>query len=325
MAVYTKTSKQDIAQHLQNYQLGKLINFKEIIEGIDNSNFILETEKGKFILTIFESRIDKNALPFFINLKLHLAENGVCCPRPILDKSGSAIVDLNGKKSVIVSFLSGATLTTRSDGYYENITPAHCFEVGKNLAKLHRAAADFKMSRPNELGINGWNALFAKFEDQVENYQKDLRAEISESLNFLEKAWNHDLPSGADHLDLFPDNVFFDENSKLSGVIDFYFAATDALVYDFAIIVNAWCFDEKNNFSEEKFVEMLRGYQEIREFSAQEKNFLKTALIGAAMRFLLTRLNDMFFTPKDALVKVKNPQEYLAKLRFFKQNYEHKI
>ncbi len=319
MAVYTKTSEQEIAQHLQNYQLGKLINFKEIIEGIDNSNFVLETQKGKFILTIFESRIDKNALPFFINLKLHLAENAVCCPRPILDNYGSAIVDLNGKKSAIVTFLSGATLKTRSDGYYDNIAPNHCFEVGKNLAKLHQAAADFKMSRPNELGINGWKALFSRFEDQVENYQKDLRAEISENLNFLESAWSHNLPSAASHLDLFPDNVFFDENSKLSGVIDFYFAATDALVYDFAIIVNAWCFDEKNNFSEEKFAEMLRGYEEVRKFLEAEKNFLKIALVGAAMRFLLTRLNDMFFTPKDALVKVKNPQEYLDKLRFFKK------
>ena len=317
MAVYTKISAPEIAQHLLNYPLGKLINFKEILEGIDNSNFILETEKGKFILTIFESRIDKNDLPFFTNLKLHLAEKGVCCPRPILDNSGSAIVDLSGKKSAIVTFLSGATLQTRSDGYYDNITPKHCFEVGKNLAKLHQAAADFKISRPNDLGINGWKALFSKFEDQVENYQKDLRNEILENLNFLEISWNAGLPSGASHLDLFPDNVFFDESAKLSGVIDFYFAANDALVYDFAIIVNAWCFDEKNNFSEEKFSEMLRGYEEVRKFSEAEKNFLNIALLGAAMRFLLTRLNDMFFTPKTALIKIKNPQEYLDKMRFF--------
>ncbi len=320
MAVYTRISEQEITQHLQKYNLGKLLSFKEIVEGIDNSNFILETESGKFIFTIFESRIDKNDLPFFINLKLHLAKKGICCPRPILDNSGLAISDINGKKSAIVTFLSGATLKPRSDGYYDNITTTHCFEVGKNLAKLHEAAADFEMSRPNELGINGWKPLFSKFESLTENYQKNLGAEISEVLNFLQNSWRFDLPSGANHLDLFPDNVFFDEKSQLSGVIDFYFAATDALVYDFAIIVNAWCFDEKNNFDETKFSAMLRGYEEVRKFSDVEKNFLKIALVGAALRFLLTRLNDMFFTPKTALVKIKDPQEYLAKLRFF---YSH--
>ena len=318
MAVYTKTNREEIEKHLENYQLGKLVSFKEIIEGIDNSNFILETEKSKFILTIFESRIDKNDLPFFINFKLHLAQKGICCPRPILDNSGAAIVDLKEKKSAIVTFLSGATLKTREDGYYDSITPNHCFEVGKVLAQLHLAAADFQMSRPNELGIKGWRALFSKFESLTDNYQKNLNTEILDNLNFLQSSWRFDLPESAAHLDLFPDNVFFDENSKLSGVIDFYFAANDALIYDFAIIVNAWCFDEKNNFDQKRFDEMLRGYESVRKFSETEKDFLKIALMGAAMRFLLTRLHDMFFTPKDSLVKIKNPQEYLEKLRFFR-------
>jgi homoserine kinase type II len=320
MAVYTKITQQEIAQHLQNYQLGKLIGLKEIIEGIDNSNFILETERGRFIFTIFESRIDKNSLPFFINLKLHLAQREILCPHPILDNAGSTIAEIQGKKSAIVTFLSGATLKAREDGYYDSIKPNHCFEVGRSLAKLHEAAKDFAMSCSNELGINGWNALFSRFSGLAADYEENLDAEISEILDFLKTSWRFDLPSAPCHLDLFPDNVFFDENAKLSGVIDFYFAATDALVYDFAIIVNAWCFDEKNNFSEEKFAEMLRGYEGIRKFSNEEKNFLKIALVGASMRFLLTRLNDMFFTPKTALVKIKNPQEYLAKLRFFYRN-----
>jgi homoserine kinase type II len=321
MAVYTKIAATEITAHLQNYQLGKLIGFKEIIEGIDNSNFILETEKGRFILTIFESRIDKNDLPFFINFKLHLAEKGILCPRPILDNSGLAITDLKGKKSTIVSFLSGSTLKTKEDGYYDTITPNHCFEVGKSLAKLHEAATDFKMSRPNDLGVKGFRLLCAKFENLLEGYEKNLCSEILQNLDILEKSWRLDLPSAASHLDLFPDNVFFDENDKLSGVIDFYFAATDLLIFDFAIIVNAWCFDEKNNFDQTKFNEMRRGYEEVRKFSNEEEQFLKIALIGAAMRFLLTRLNDMFFTPKDALVKIKNPQEYLAKLRFFNSKF----
>ncbi len=317
MAVYTKLTEQEIAQHLQNYSLGKLIEFKEIVEGIDNSNFVLKTTEGRFILTIFESRINKNELQFFINLKLHLAKNGVLCPRPIPDNSGATITKIKEKESVIVTFLSGATLIAKEDGYYNNITTKHCFEVGKNLAKLHEAAKDFSMSRVNDLGILGWQKLFSRFADKIENYQQDLGNEINKSLDFLNSSWNLNLPSCACHLDLFPDNVFFDQSSNFSGAIDFYFAANDAAIYDFAIIVNAWCFDEKNNFSEEKFSAIFNGYEEVRKFSEDEKNFLKIALVGAAMRFLLTRLNDMFFTPKEALVKIKNPQEYLTKLRFF--------
>ncbi len=318
MAVYTRLTRPELEQHLQNYSLGKLINFKEIVEGIDNSNFILETEKGKFILTIFESRIAKDELPFFINLKLHLAKRGICCPRPILDSQGLAVCDLKKKKSAIVTFLSGKILPSQGDGYYNNITKKHCFEVGKILAKLHLAATDFTMFRKNDLGVKGFRPLFSKFEPLIENYQKNLTAEILQNINFLEEQWRFDLPSSAVHIDLFPDNVFFDEKQEVSGVIDFYFAANDTLIYDFAICINAWCFDEKNNFSEEKFSEMLRGYEEIKKFDDKEKNFLKIALVGAAMRFLLTRLHDMFFTPEGPLVKIKNPQEYLAKLRFFR-------
>lgn len=318
MAVHTRLNKSEIEIHLQNYSLGKLIGFKEIVEGIDNSNFVLETEKGKFILTIFESRIQKDELPFFVNLKLHLAKKGICCPKPILDNFGQVIVDLKEKKSVIASFLNGSTLSAREDGYYDNITNKHCLEVGKVLAQMHLASADFEMSRKNDLGVDGFRKHFSKFANLVEDYQKNLGDEILENLDFLEKNWLQNLPLAAAHLDLFPDNVFFDKDKNLSGVIDFYFAAKDALIYDFAVTVNAWCFDENNNFIEEKFFEMMRGYEEIRKFSKEEKSFLKIALVGAAMRFLLTRLHDMFFTSKDSLVKIKNPQEYLAKLRFFK-------
>ncbi len=187
MAVYTRLSKEDIENHLKNYPLGKLIEFKEIVEGIDNSNFILVTEEGKFILTIFESRIQKDELPFFINLKLHLAKKGICCPKPILNNSGEAINDLKGKKSAIASFLSGTTLKTREDGYYDTITSRHCYEVGKVLAKMHLSAADFEMSRANDLGVKGWRNLFLKFESLVEDYQKNLGKEILENLDFLEK------------------------------------------------------------------------------------------------------------------------------------------
>ncbi len=318
MAVYTKLARPDIERHLANYSIGSLVDFKEIIEGIDNSNFILITTSGKFILTIFEARIDKNQLPFFINFKLFLAKNGICCPCPVLDNQGSSIVDLQEKKSTIVTFLSGATLKPQDDGYYSNITAAHCYEVGKALAQLHLAASGFNMQRENELGIAGLRPLFSKFAGLVDDYQKNLGAEILMMIDFLEKSQKLDLPSAAVHLDLFPDNVFFDNSQKVSGIIDFYFTANDALIYDFAIIINAWCFDENNIFSQEKFDEMLKGYEELRKFSVEELNFLKIALCAAALRFLLTRLHDLFFTPKNSLVKIKNPQEYLAKLNFFK-------
>jgi homoserine kinase type II len=314
MAIYTKLTRQEIIDHLTNYKLGTLINFKEIIEGIDNTNLIIETTQGRFILTIFESRIDKNSLPFFINFKIHLAQKGICCPIPIVANSGASIVDLKGKKSTIVTFLNGKSLKAREDGYYDNITPNHCYEIGNVLARLHLATTDFNMSRENELNPLVLRNLFNK----IQYLHRDLRAEILENLDFLEKNWQSNLPSGASHLDLFPDNVFFNQEGKMSGVIDFYFAANDLLIYDFAIAVNAWCFDERNNFDQQKFDEILRGYEEVRKFSAQEKEFLKIALVGAAMRFLLTRLHDMFAVSTETLIKIKNPKEYLAKLRFFK-------
>lgn len=325
MAVYTRLTKEEISNHLKNYSLGELVDFKEIIAGIDNSNFIIDTKKGRYILTIFESRINKEELPFFINFKLHLANHGICCPRPILDNSQTTIVDLKGKKSSIVTFLEGSTLEPEENGRYKIITPKNCFEVGKTLAKLHIASADFKEYRDNELGVKGFRKLFKKFEHLLDDYQKNLSGEILEVIDFLEAKYNEvnlgskfDLPSFAIHADLFPDNIFFDENGNISGVIDFYFAANDFLIYDFAIVLNAWSFDEKNNFVEEKFLQIMQGYNEIKKFSSDELKFLPIALIAAATRFLLTRLHDMFFTPKDSLVKIKDPQEYLIKMRYFK-------
>ncbi len=375
MAVYTKLTHLDISRHLSNYQIGELVKFEEIIEGIDNSNFVLFTSEGKFILTIFESRINKAQLPFFINFELHLARNGIDCPRPIFDNQGLAIADLCGKRSAIVTFLSGKNLKPRADGYYDNITAKHCAEVGRALAQMHLAAQDFLpqqgkdsakrefllqqdndlakqnslFRRENDLGAKDWRLLFSKIEGLIKNFycadfliskknsdpvyssdflqenlnfatkKQNLHAEILDAITFLEKAWRLDLPSAAAHLDLFPDNIFFDENKKVSGVIDFYFAANEALIYDFAIAANAWCFDENNNFSEEKFLSLKNGYENFRKFSPQELDFLPIALCGAALRFLLTRLHDMFFTPKNSLVKIKDPQEYLAKLRFFRK------
>jgi homoserine kinase type II len=320
MAVYTKLTFEEISTHLQkNYKLNKLTSFIEIIEGIDNSNFILNFEQQRFILTIFENRIKKDDLPFFVNLKLHLANKNIPCPKPIATCfSCQIITEIKSKSSIIVSFLQGAILKPRADGIYSNITSHHCFEVGKILAKMHLASTDFKESRINDLGILGWEKLFNQFSHLIKGYEIGLATKITEILNFLNINWQHDLPSGVTHLDLFPDNVFFDSQNKVSAVIDFYFAATDSFIYDFAVTVNAWCFDENNHFDTQKFADLMRGYNIFRNFSTLELNFLKIALTGAALRFFLTRLNDWFFTPKDSLVKVKNPREYLEKLEFFK-------
>ncbi len=320
MAVHTKFSFEEIANHLaKNYQIGELISVTEIVEGIDNSNFLLKINDWNFIFTVFENRINGNDLPFFVNLKLHLASNKIVCPRPIETKNkGQIITEINHKKSILVTFLNGDILKPRADGYYDNITANHCFEVGEILAKIHIAVADFKLSRVNDLGVEGWQNLFAKFSDLLNQYQPGLKDQITDILDFVTGSWQYNLPSGAVHLDLFPDNVFFDSQNKVSGVIDFYFAATDSFIYDFAITINAWCFDQNNNFDQEKFKSLMFGYNNFRKFSKAELDFLPIALIGAALRFLLTRLHDSFFTSKDSLVKIKNPQEYLTKLNFFR-------
>lgn len=321
MAVYTKINDQDLAQHLEKYDIGELVKITEIVDGIDNSNFIIETKKNKFILTIFEKRINPADLPFFINLKKHLACKNISCPAPIVDKSGQMINKIANKDSVIVSFLQGKTLRPDTNGYYLTITNKHCQEVGRTLAKMHLAVDDFKDYRANDLGINNFSKLFNKFSNLVEDYQANLKAEITENINFLEQTWNRhktsEMPSGAMHLDLFADNVFFDDQQNLSGVIDFYFAGNELKIYDLAITINAWCFDELN-FNQQKFLIMLDSYQQIRKITNIELNFLNIALATASMRFLLTRLHDMFFTNKNSLVTVKNPQEYLQKFRFFK-------
>lgn len=317
MAVHTKLNQAEISDFLKNYAIGELVSFKEIIDGIDNSNFIIQTTLRKFILTIFESRINQNELPFFMDLKLHLAEHKICCPRPVCNNSGALISTIKNKPASIVSFLSGVTLRPQENGLYSTITIYHCEQIGKISALLHNAVVDFKEVRKNDLGILGWRNLFNKIADKIENYQTGLKQEIQDYVDFLERSWQNNHPSGAIHADLFPDNVFFDVQNNLSGVIDFYFAANDLFIYDLAITINAWCFDENNQFDEAKYQAILREYQKIRKISSSEMGFLRIALVGSSLRFLLTRLHDLFFTPADSLVKIKNPQEYLEKIRFF--------
>lgn len=319
MAVYTKITFEELAEHLTKYDVGELVEFNEIVDGIDNSNFIVKTSKNRFIFTIFESRIDKNNLDYFINFKEHLSAKNISCPTPIKSKNSLTILDFKSKKTVLVSFLNGLTLKVDNDGYYFNITTNHCLQIGTILAKMHLASKDFNLYRKNDLAIKDFENLFNKFKHLVDDYDPNLNKLICKTLTTLKSSWNDDLECASCHLDLFPDNVFFDTNNQISGVIDFYFSANDLLIYDFAIVVNAWCFD-KTSFNFDKFNSLLNSYQKIRPLSSKELNFLETALIGASMRFLLTRLHDMFFTPKDSNVKIKNPLEYKEKLLFFINN-----
>lgn len=306
MAVYTKLTKREIIAHLEEYEIGEFVDFKEILSGVDNSNFILETSAGKYILTIFEKRIKENELPFFINLVVHLSENNLPVATPIVAKSGERIVKIKNKNSVIVNFLNG--------GEVREIKAKHCFALGEILAKMHLSALNFHEKRENDVGIWQFLSIFRKFEHLLDDYQIGLKTEIKSDIEFLQNNWNDNLPNAPAHLDLFVDNVFFDENDKLCGIIDFYFAANDLLIYDFAITMMVWCDDE------EKFTNFLNGYQKFRKLSEEEKDFLKIALVASCMRFLLTRLHDMFFTSSDSFVTIKDPQEYLQKLRFFKAN-----
>lgn len=320
MAVYTKITQTDLSNHLKtNYEIGDLITFEEIVDGVDNSNFIIHTENQKYIFTIFESRINKDDLPFFINFKEHLFLNEIACPKPIRTKSGQVILDFYGKKSIIVSFLNGKTLKPKDDGFYYNISANKCALIGNNLAKIHLASIKFSQSKTNDLNIFGIEKLFLKFQNHLESYDPSLLKIIPKQIEFVKSRWSSSLPSAPCHLDLFPDNVFFNDNESFAGVIDFYFSANDLLVYDFAIVANAWCFD-KTIFNTEKFANLLNSYQKIRRFNIDELKFMQTAFIMASLRFLCTRLHDYFFTPKDSIVKVKNPNEYKEKLLFFINN-----
>ena len=230
----------------------------------------------------------------------------------------------------LVTLHRGNILQFREDGYYDNITVKHCYEIGKIMAKMQIEALDFDVKRENDMSVADFREYFSKYSNflcdkevncpfEIEQGVGDesLYSEISKAIGYLEKNWRSDLPKGISHLDLFPDNVFFNESQEVSGVIDFYFAGSDILVYDLAIIINAWCFDENNQFVQEKYDAMLKGYEEVRELTKEEKESLPVALIAGSVRFLSTRIHDMFHTPKDSLVKLKDPREYLEKLRFF--------
>lgn len=311
MAVYTEVGDDDLVQFSAEYDIGEFLSCKGIAEGIENSNFALTTSTGNYILTLYEKRVDPADLPFFLGLMDHLAEAGIPCPTPVHGRDGEALRQLCGKPAAIVTFLSGM--------WPRRISPDHAAELGRGLAELHLAGADFAMTRANGLSLNSWRPLLEKSESRADEVAPGLAGELSGELDEMEADWPASgpggLPSGVIHADLFPDNVFF-RDAKLAGLIDFYFACTDMFAYDLGICLNAWCFEPDLSFNVTKARRLLTAYRKVRDFSDAELTALPLLARGAAMRFLLTRLYDWLYTPDDALVTRKDPLEYLARLRF---------
>jgi homoserine kinase type II len=307
MAVYTDVPTEALATFLAGYDIGELLSYKGIAEGVENSNFLVHTSAGYYILTLYEKRVAVRDVPFFLALMEHLAARGITCPQPVKTRKGETLGTLCGRPAAVVTFLDGMWMR-RPDAN-------HCAAVGEALARMHLAGADFSGKRRNALSVDGWRPLFEQAEDRAESVQHGLRATIADELAYLEKNWPHDLPAGVIHADLFPDNVFF-LHGKLSGLIDFYFACTDTLAYDVAICLNAWCFEPDHSYNVTKGQSLLGAYIKHRPLSGAELDALPLLARGAALRFLLTRLVDWLNVPEGALVQPKNPLEYFRKLRF---------
>ncbi len=307
MAVYTDVAAEDLAVFLAGYDIGELLSYKGIAEGVENSNFLVHTGRGYFILTLYERRVAERDLPFFLALMEHLASRGITCPQPVKNRAGETLGRLAGRPAAMVTCLEGL--------WSRRPSAAHCAALGEALARLHLAGADFPMRRENALSVAGWRQLYAACNDRANEVQSGLEALLARELDALEGEWPHGLPQGVIHADLFPDNVFF-LGDKLSGLIDFYFACTDTLVYDVAICLNAWCFEPDHSYNVTKGRALLASYAKTRPLSPPEWKKLPLLARGAALRFLLTRLVDWLNVPPGALVRPKDPIEYLRKLRF---------
>ncbi len=307
MAVYTEISDEELDGFLSEYDIGAPVSFKGIAEGVENSNYILQTDQGTYILTLYEKRVARDDLPFFLALMEHLATDGIPCPTPIHGRDERALRELAGRPAAIITFLQGM--------WPRRIAPKHCAELGAAMARMHIAGQSLPMSRPNALSLKGWRPLYESCAERAHDVSPELSQQVEAELDALEANWPRELPTGIIHADLFPDNVFY-LGDRLSGLIDFYFACNDFFAYDLAICLNAWCFERDGSFNITKARHMLTAYRKVRPFSADELAALPWLARGAAMRFLLTRLYDWLNQPEGALVKPKDPLEYLGKLRF---------
>ena len=307
MAVYTEVGDEDLIAFIAEYDLGDVVSCKGIAEGVENTNYLLQTTLGQYILTLYEKRVKKSDLPFFLGLIEHLAAQDVSCPVPLHGRDGNALRQLCDRPAAMVSFLDGM--------WPRRIKPGHCSALGAALAQLHVAGDSYPVERPNALSVQAWRPLFDACAARADTVSPGLSNILTRELDHLESHWPEDLPTGVCHADLFPDNVFF-IGGDLSGIIDFYFACTDFFAYDLAICLNAWCFERDNSFNITKARLMLSRYRTVRPFSDAEVQALPLLARGSALRFLLTRLYDWLHHPEGALVQPKDPLDYLAKLSF---------
>lgn len=307
MAVYTDVSEDELAKFLADYDLGELMSFKGIAEGVENTNYLLHAQRGYYILTLYEKRVATKDLPFFIGLMEHLAARGISCPQPVKNKKGVALGELAGRAATLVTFLEGI--------WIRRPNVSHCGALGEAMAELHRAGSGFSLRRENALGFASWKNLAQSVSSRADEIAPGLAKLIREESGALEKSWPRDLPQGVIHADLFPDNVFF-LGDRLSGLIDFYFACNELLSYDIAIALNAWCFEIDGSFNVTKGRALLSGYNNVRKLDTNEVAALPLLARGAALRFLLTRAIDWLNVPPGALVRPKDPLEYQKKLNF---------
>ncbi len=307
MAVYTEVPDNELEEFIARYDIGRVVSCKGIAEGVENSNYLLHTEQGSFILTLYEKRVKSSDLPFFIGLMEHLARKGLACPTPIHQRSGEALGQLCGRPAAIISFLEGM--------WPRKPNARHCQLLGEALANFHLAGSDFTMKRPNDLSVAGWRRLFDSCRERAHEVSPGLAEELARELEVIERQWPSDLAKGTIHADLFPDNVFFLQD-RLSGIIDFYFACTDFYAYDVAVCLNAWCFEPNLSFNTTKARNFIANYRKLRPMPKREIELLPLLARGSALRFLLTRLYDWLNHPPGAFVKPKDPIEYLRKLRF---------
>lgn len=307
MAVYTDVSEGDLEAFLGEYEIGGLLSYKGIAEGSENSNFLLHTSGGAYILTLYEKRVDASDLPFFLGLMQHLAERGINCPLPVVRRDGQLIGRLAGRPAAIITFLEGVWMRRPNAN--------HCREVGRALASMHLAGRDFALTRPNALSVAGWRKLWNASRDRADEVEPGLAREVDADFTEIDRNWPAGLPAGVIHADLFPDNVFF-IGEELSGLIDFYFACNDLYAYDLATCLNAWCFEKDHSFNLTKGTALLAGYQSVRLLDPAEKAALPLLARGSALRFMLTRLYDWLTIPDGALVQKRDPHEYIRRLRF---------
>ena len=307
MAVYTKINKRDISYINKKFKTEKIIDFKGIKQGIENTNYLLKSKKNKFILTIFEKRVSKKEIPFFMSLMDQLNTYKINCPKPIKSKSGNYLINIKNKSACIVSFLNGRDK--------KSLNPKNCYEIGKMIAQIHLSTSKIKLYRKNSMSIKNLNPLLNSIKFKSKKFT-NLEKFLKNNFKDIKKKWPKKLPKGIIHGDLFIDNIFF-KNNKLSGIIDFYFAANDYFMYEIAICINALCFDKINSkfkINKQKIRNLIKGYENIKKISAKEKQSLNILCRGAAMRYFLTRLYDYTNTPKTALIKIKDPREYYQKL-----------